>query len=307
MSNTSPLTLPQTDIKAGFQDEIIVLPLERILFTKTISPRIKSSSKFKTIVASVQAVGIIEPPVVAPHSKTGSHYLLLDGHLRLEVLKDLGEKEVRCLVSTDDESFTYNKHISRLPAIQEHVMILNAIERGLPEEHLAKALNVNIGNIRRKRNLLEGICEDAANQLKDKMVCASVFPILRKMKDVRQYEVAILMNDANLYTTAFARSLLLSTPKEKLVDPNISQKAKGYSEDLLASMESERQLLDREYRLITETYDTDVFNLVLAQNWLMRLVKNERIKKHLTQNHPEILTQFQKIVGMKSLIPQEAT
>jgi hypothetical protein len=34
-------------------------------------------------------------------------------------------------VSTDDEAFTYNKRISRIAPIQEHRMILKAIERGV--------------------------------------------------------------------------------------------------------------------------------------------------------------------------------
>ena len=35
----------------------------------------------------------------------GAHYF------RIEVLRDLGESEVECMVSTDDEAFTYNKRI----------------------------------------------------------------------------------------------------------------------------------------------------------------------------------------------------
>ena len=53
-------------------------------------------------------------------------YLLLDGHLRLEALKDMGVVEVVCLVSTDDEAFTYNKPVSRLAIVQEHKIILKA-------------------------------------------------------------------------------------------------------------------------------------------------------------------------------------
>jgi hypothetical protein len=63
--------------------------------------------------------------------------MLLDGHVRIEVLKDLGIEHVECLVSTDDEAFTYNKRISRLAPIQEHRMILKAIERGVSEEKIA--------------------------------------------------------------------------------------------------------------------------------------------------------------------------
>jgi len=51
--------------------------------------------------------------------------MLLDGHLRLEALKALGAKEALCLVSTDDQGFTYNRQINRLTPIQEHKMIGN--------------------------------------------------------------------------------------------------------------------------------------------------------------------------------------
>jgi hypothetical protein len=77
---------------------------------------------------------LVEPPAVARDPKQPGTLLLLDGHLRIEILKDLGETEVESLVSTDDEAFTYNKRISRLAAVQEHKMILRAIERGVPEE-----------------------------------------------------------------------------------------------------------------------------------------------------------------------------
>ena len=59
-----------------------------------------------------------------------------------------------CLAATDDESFTYNKRISRLATIQEHKMILRAVERGVSEARIAAALNVNIALIRQKRTLL---------------------------------------------------------------------------------------------------------------------------------------------------------
>jgi ParB-like chromosome segregation protein Spo0J len=67
--------------------------------------------------------------VVVRGARDTNSYLLLDGHLRIEVLRDLGQTEVECLVSTDDEAFTYNKRISRLSPVQEQRMIAKAIER----------------------------------------------------------------------------------------------------------------------------------------------------------------------------------
>ena len=64
------------------------------------------------------------------------------------------------MISMDDEAFTYNKRVNRLAIIQEHRMILKAIERGVSEERIAKALNVDVGSINRKRRLLDEICPD---------------------------------------------------------------------------------------------------------------------------------------------------
>ena len=38
--------------------------------------------------------------------------ILLDGHIRLIALQELGYIEVPCLVATDDESYTYNSRIN---------------------------------------------------------------------------------------------------------------------------------------------------------------------------------------------------
>ena len=53
---------------------------------KLASSAIKKSPKYAQIVASIPEVGIVEPPVVArDHSEPGK-YLLLDGHLRIDIL-----------------------------------------------------------------------------------------------------------------------------------------------------------------------------------------------------------------------------
>ncbi len=68
-------------------------------------------------------------------------------------MRDLGTDGVMCLVATEDEAFTYKKRVNRLATIQERKMILQAIERGVPQKRIAKALDVDVHNIRRKRRL----------------------------------------------------------------------------------------------------------------------------------------------------------
>ena len=54
-------------------------------------------------------------------------------------------------------------------------MIVKAIERGVSEERIAPVLNLNVSSIRRKRNLLAGICPEAANLLRDRQCPCETF------------------------------------------------------------------------------------------------------------------------------------
>lgn len=294
------------DIRIGFDTETIELKIEQIMPLKILTPGAKESKRYKQILTSIKEVGVIEPPVVSPEPKSKNRYILLDGHMRIQALKDMGETTVLCLVSTDDEAFTYNKHINRISPIQEHLMILRAVERGVPEERIAKALDVNVGHIASKRSLLEGICEEATDMLKDKMVASRVFYILKKMTPLRQIEIATLMNDAANYTGSYAKALLAATPKDQMVNPEQPKKIKGISDEQMARMESEMTALQREYMLIEENYGGDVMNLTLARGYLSSLLANAKVVRYLAQHHAEVLTQFQKILEMTTLHIKEA-
>ena len=52
-----------------------------------------------------------------------------DGALRLDILTRRQEGEVRCIVATDDEGYTYNKRVNHLSNIGEHYMILKALSK----------------------------------------------------------------------------------------------------------------------------------------------------------------------------------
>jgi ParB-like chromosome segregation protein Spo0J len=122
----------------GFEKATRRLAIADLQPLKIVSAEIKKSPKYAQIVASIGEIGIVEPPVVTPDRKDKGKYLLLDGHLRIEALKDRGETEVVCLISIDDEAFTYNKRVNRIAVIQEHRMIMKAIERGVSEESVSR-------------------------------------------------------------------------------------------------------------------------------------------------------------------------
>src|SRR6266478_8492647 len=176
-------------VKIAFQRQVVVLPLAEILPLRRVTASMKHMVKYKRIVASIGEVGIVEPLVLAPRRSNEEPHMLLDGHLRLAALLDLGETEAPCLIADDDEAFTYNKRVNRLATVQEHYMIVTAIERGVSEEKLARALNIDIKLIKLRRNLLDGICPEVVEMLKDQSIDATVFQSLRKMKPMRQIDV----------------------------------------------------------------------------------------------------------------------
>jgi hypothetical protein len=288
-----------TDIKIGFESETIELPTDQILPIKPVPTDIEKSKKFKQILASIKEVGIIEPVVISPESR--GKYILLDGHLRLIVLKKLKVDKVICIISKDDEAYTYNKFINRLAPIQEHKMIRKAIERGVSEAQIARALNVDVQSIVRKKTMLDGLCPEVLEMLKDKIVSVSVFSILKKMIPYRQIEVATMMGDSATYTLPYAKAFLAATPRDQLTNPSKPKKIKGLNEEQMARMESEMDSLHREYKIIEENYSNDVLNLTLAKGYLGSLMDNAATVRYLSRNHPEILQEFQKIIEIQSL------
>ena len=286
------------------------LPLQAILPLKTMRPDVKLSAKYRQIMISVQAVGLVEPPVVTPNKADPGTYFLLDGHLRLEVMRDLGFLQVSCLVSTDDETFTYNKRVNRLSAPQEHRMIVRAIERGVPAERLAEALGFNVSSIYRRARLMDGICAEAGELLKDTPCPLAVFDTLRKMGPLRQIEAAELMIGHNNFSNAFVLAMLAATPEGQLAQGKRRGRARSAGDavtrEQVARLERELAQLQVQTKAFEETYGLDNLHLTVAKAYLSKLLANVRVVRWLAQNRAEYLSEFQSIAELTHL-PMEAS
>ncbi|MBY5539356.1 ParB N-terminal domain-containing protein [Rhizobium leguminosarum] len=286
-----------SSVPLSFENMSLRIPIAEILPLKQLSSAALKSVKYAQIAASIDEVGIIEPPVVIRDSQQHDKFHLLDGHIRVDVLAKRGDTEVVCLVATEDEAYTYNRRISRLATIQEHKMILKAIEKGVPEERLARALNVNISSIRHKKSLLEGICPEAIDLLKEKHVPINTIGEMRKMKPMRQIEAAGLMIAMNKFSVSYAKSLVAATSDSMLVSPK--KKIAGLSEDQISLMEQEAASLDREFKTIEHDYGADHLEVVLAVGYVTRIMANARVVRHLAQFYPDILSEFTKMITVR--------
>ena len=283
------------------ENRLLRIPIGAILPLRKVSPATRATVKYGRIAASIRAVGIIEPLVVHPQDGTEGQYLLLDGHVRFDILNELGETEVSCLISTDDEAYTYNHKVNRLCPIQEHFMIIKAIKNGVSEEDIARTLNVDVAAIRRKRDLLTGICPEAVQLLKGKRATDGALRQIRKTRPMRQIEIAELMCASNNYSVAYAKCLVAATPQDQLAESEAQKEVDGISPADMARMEREMESLSRDFRQIEETHGKNVLNLVIAAGYLKKLLDNARVVRYLSQNYPEIVNEFQKIAESRSL------
>jgi ParB-like chromosome segregation protein Spo0J len=286
-------------VPQAFVPEVMQVPLDKLLPSRRL-PVLQGTVKFRQIVSSIQSVGIIEPLSVTLADATEEQFLLLDGHVRLQALHELGAATAPCLLASDDEAYTYNTRINRLSTIQETRMLQEAVAKGVSRERLALTLNIDISSLLKKLKLLDGICPEAAAMLKDRQFSPEISRLLRKMKATRQIECIDLMLTANSLTVNYAEALLATTPVELLVDgskPNM----RGVTPEQMTRMEREMQNLQGQYKLIEDSYADDVLNLLVAQGYLSKLLANEAVSRFITQQRADIFEQFQTIVAMNSL------
>ena len=248
------------------------------------SPTSKTTSKYRSIEASIGEVGIIEPLVVFPHGKTDAKYMLLDGHTRYEILIEKGVQSVDCLIALDDEAFTYNHKVNRLSPIQEHFMILKAVKQGVTEEAIAAALNINVAKIKEKRDLLVGICPEAVKLLKNRRANAGTIRQLRKVKPMRQIEMAELMCASSNFTVPYAKCLVAATSQEELIESEQAKQVDGLSLDDMARMEREMESISGDFRQIEESYGKNILNLVIVNGYVKKLLNNAAVVRFLAGN-----------------------
>jgi len=290
-----------SDAKIGFELRKIQVPIEHILPVRQIKDPMNSVSRYQAILVSVKEVGLIEPLMVYPQKDAPGKYLLLDGHLRLFALKELGHTLAECIIARDDECFTYNARVSRVTPIQEHRMIVKAVEMGVNPERIAAALNIPVRIVKAFMNLLVGIHAEVADLLKDKNIAPGTLRLLRRVNAVRQVEIAELMVGTNSYSKAYVEALILATPEDQLVHSVKPKKPKGLSAENLAKMEQEMEMLQRDLKTTEKSYGQNVLSLTVARSYIRKLLENPEVKQFLNAQYADVLNEFAALVELESL------
>lgn len=277
-------------IKHTFDPTIIEVPLDHIHPLVPVRTKVLETAKFRTIHSSIRELGVIEPLAVHPSRDHEGQFDLLDGRLRLEALKQLGHAKARCMVSLDDEGFTFNRQITRIASVQEHRMIRAALAKGASEERIAQVLDIDVRRVREKAHLLDGIAPEAARLLKDRQVIPAIFGVLRKMKPFRQIEAAEMMIAANKFTKTYAEMILVTTRADALTDKAKPKRQGKISPEDISRMEAEMERLQQDSMAVEDTMGDTMLSLVVAKGFIIRLLRNENIHRHLTRYHEDLLS-----------------
>jgi hypothetical protein len=287
------MSLPQ----AAFGSHLHTIELGKILPLRTITTNMRTSRKYRAIASSMQELGMVEPLVVHPAPNDSATYLLLDGHLRADILRTQGATTVRCLVAKDDESYTYNKHINALSTIQEHHMLMKALNDGVSQERIARVLHIDLKTLRQKRELLVGICAEAADLLKDKPVTAGCFAIFRKMTPLRQIEAAELMVTISNYSVVLAKTILAASTPDQLLEPGTRKAPKALTPEQIAHLEQEMTNSQAGLAALKDAYGAERLELQVACRYLNTVLGNQRLRKYLVKQHPDLLKELEQIAN----------
>jgi hypothetical protein len=95
--------------------------------------------------------------------------------------------------------------------------------------------------------------------------------------------------------SCYVRFLVAATPKVQLAPGYQPRPPKGLSDEQLALMERESASLAREFKVAEQTYGADHLDLVLANGYVSKLLRNGRVVGYLAKNYQELLFEFQKI------------
>ncbi|MGO8925919.1 MAG: plasmid partitioning protein RepB C-terminal domain-containing protein [Limisphaerales bacterium] len=288
-------------MKIGSEMRKIVVPLSDILPLRQVNDPQSNIKRYRTIRASIKEVGLIEPLVVYPQKGSPGKYLLLDGHLRHFALKDLGVPAAECIVARDDECFTYNARVNRLNPIAEHKMIMKAVQQGVKPEKIAAALNLKVADVKSSMSLLDGINEAAADLLKDRPISPQAIRLMRRVTGLRQIEIAELMLSANNFTKNYAEAMILTTPKDQLVNPEEPKRKEGLTREEIGKMEVEMEALERDLKAVERNYGENMLNLALAKGYTKKLLENAKVVRFLNGNYRDMLSEFETLAAAEGV------
>jgi len=264
-----------------------------VLRLRPLRDRKVTKREYNRILASIKAVGLIEPLLVFPE---GDNYVILDGVQCYHVLVELGVEVVPCILGKQREAFTTNRMVNRVSPVQEHRMIEKSLGE-VDEAAVAAALGISGLGHRLKKTLLKQLHPEVAgafDQGKISRVCAREFT---HVKPERQKEILQAMEGYKDYSTNFARTLVVKTPSAQRENRgrkhNPWDKTAQRKNDLLKKLTEAEQKHDF-YSQLYKQYTIDLLRLAI---YARSLLTHARLREYLDKKHPEIVARLETVIA----------
>jgi len=268
------------------------VPIDKLLPLNERNINLKNNRGFRKIVATIKAIGLIEPLCV--YEEEG-RYVILDGFLRYKACQELGVASVPCLVSRTKEAYTYNRMVNRLSQFQASRMLHQSLGT-LDEKTIAKVFGIKYLRYRLATTILKSLHDDVAKAVDENRLSRRCATEMTYVKRERQVEILAAMDRHKDYSISFARALIVKTPaRQRNHDKKRMRPWTGPTEkkNVLVSKLEEIQKRYDFYANLYRQYSADLLKLCI---YVRTLVTNERVRTYLEDKHPQIRACFEHIV-----------
>ncbi|WP_457337170.1 plasmid partitioning protein RepB C-terminal domain-containing protein [Rhizobacter sp. P5_C2] len=298
------MTASHPSAKLATNPNYLELELGQLHSNKALPQSVLSSAKYRQILESIRAVGLLDPLVIVPRPQDeGGGYSVLDGLLRKAALTEVDLTRALCRVLTDCEGLSYNRQVNRLSAVQEHRLIIRAADGGASMETLSQALGISVESIRDRLRMLDGICPEAVQLLADKPATRGLFHALQRMKPSRQIDVAQTTIDLQNYSVKFSLVMLHATPAELLTEDAQSRRQVNTSTEARHHLQREMAAVQSNAKQLGGTYGPNCLQLVVVKSYILALLENAKIVGWLARNRGDFLRELQSIAEIEMLDP----
>ncbi len=267
----------------------IDVPIGQLRPLNERKPGVKS---FRRLMASVRAVGLIEPLCIF---KAEDEYLILDGYLRYLVCVELGVEKLPCLLYKTKEAYSFNKMVNALSPVQEHRMIRKSLET-IDEKTIARSLGINVLGDSGRRHLLSKLSEEAVKAYDATRISRACAECLTFVDHERQGVILKEMFKAGDYTPAFARAMIIRTPAQHRAKLRRNSKNPWDQEDVKHELLQRLNEIEQRYDFYTGLYRQYVADLLKLCIYIRKLITNDRVRAVIKVKYPDILTLLSTIV-----------
>lgn len=148
------------------------VPIDKLVPLNERNIDFKSHRGFKKIVATIRAIGLIEPLCV--YEEDG-RYVILDGFLRYKACQELGVSTVPCIVNSTKEAYTYNRMVNRLSPLQESRMLRQSLGT-LNEDTIARVFGITDIKYRLATTMIKALHPDVVKAVDEDRLSRNCIP-----------------------------------------------------------------------------------------------------------------------------------